>query len=83
MSTFRDEVADLIVMGRCREAYDMLASYRRLESFEARRNVVEARNVIPSGPMPNEAEIDAKHDRMWAELANDCRNAQARERCGL
>lgn len=83
MSVFREEVADLIVMGKCREAYDMLASYWRLNTFEARKDLIEARNIIPSGPMPTEAEIDAKHDRMWAELSEDYRNAQARARCGL
>jgi hypothetical protein len=62
----KEEVADLIVEGRNREAYDLLREYWGLQSWDARERLIKDRKAPHKRPLPTEAKIDASHDRALA-----------------
>lgn len=69
MSPELDEICDLIVEGRNREAYQKARDYfRDLPTWEARARLIAARKVPHPRPFPTEAEIDARHDRAVASF---------------
>ncbi|KQU77738.1 hypothetical protein ASD12_18230 [Mesorhizobium sp. Root102] len=62
-----EEICDLIVEGKCHEAYEKARDYcPGLMTWEARARLIAARNAPQAGPFPSEAEIDARHDRAVA-----------------
>jgi hypothetical protein len=65
-----EEIADLIVEGRNREAYDLLRDWWGLQSWDARARLIAARKAPPKQPLPTEAEIDARHDRALAAFTS-------------
>lgn len=65
-----EEVGNLLVDGKCREAYEILRDhYPDLYSFEHRKRQVELRRSEAAKPQPPIAEIDAAHDRAMAGFA--------------
>ncbi|TIN41358.1 MAG: hypothetical protein E5Y10_22715 [Mesorhizobium sp.] len=63
------EALDLIVEGRCREAYEKFRDvYPSLPSWQARTSLITARKVPQAQPFPTEADIDARHDRAIASF---------------
>lgn len=64
MSNQQDIIIDLIVEGRCREAYEELREYWNMPTtWEARKRRIAARNAPSPYPPQTEQEIDARHDR--------------------
>ncbi|TGQ69548.1 hypothetical protein EN829_014870 [Mesorhizobium sp. M00.F.Ca.ET.186.01.1.1] len=69
MERLIDEIADLIVEGRNREAYEKLRDWHGDHiglwslTFDQRARHLAALKAPPIQPLPSEAEIDARHDR--------------------
>ncbi|AEH88158.1 hypothetical protein [Mesorhizobium opportunistum] len=64
MSPELEEICDLVVEGRCREAYEKARDYYPdMMSWDARARLIAARKAPQARPFPTEAEIDARHDR--------------------
>lgn len=69
MSPELEEICDLIVEGRTREAYQKARDYYPdLMTWEARARLIAARKAPQPKPFPTEAEIDARHDRAIASF---------------
>lgn len=63
-----DELADLIVEGRNKEAYSLLRDrYSGLPLYESRVRILAERAKPDRGPFPTDAEIDAHHNRAEAQ----------------
>lgn len=69
MSPELDEICDLIVEGKCREAYEKARDYcPDLMSWDARARLIAAREAPQASSFPAEAEIDARHDHAIASM---------------
>ena len=77
------EALDLIVEGRCRDAYEKFREiYSTLPSFEKRVRLVAGRKAPQVGPFPSETDIDARHDRAISSF-EDVKRSKARKAASL